>query len=231
MNATETATILVVDDEEPLLNLLTAHLERNHFNVVLARSGAEALKVAFETHPDLVILDVMMPGLDGLTVCRRLREMSDLPIIMLTALSQEEDVVEGLTSGADDYITKPFGIDELLARIRTLLRRPGVKAPTQLSTLSVGDLLIDLPRRKVVVRGERVNLTPTEYDLLVYLARHPNQVLDHRRLLTEVWGFEYVDQLDYLRLYVRYLRRKIEEDPSDPQMLMTERGIGYFLQE
>lgn len=231
MSSAESAKILVVDDEQPLLELLTSHLQRNNYEVLAATDGFKGLKMAFQDHPDLVVLDVMMPELDGLTVCKRLREMSDIPIIILTALSQEEDVVRGFEMGANDYVTKPFSIEELIARIRALLRRRDYVAPWRTSVLTVGDLSIDLPRHRVMVRGETVELTPTEYDLLVFLARHSTQVVRHRRLLSAIWGPEYVDQLDYLRLYVRYLRCKIEEDPGNPKLLRTERGVGYYLAE
>lgn len=225
--------ILIVDDDSTLLQLLKSSLQLHGFDVTATESGAEALRAAFQLHPDLIILDVMMPGengLDGIEVCKRLRDMSDIPIIMLTALSQESDVVKGLNAGADDYIKKPYSIAELVARIQAQLRPKNHRADSvKSSTLRVGDVSIDLPKRKVTVRGQEVKLTPTEYDLLVFLARHRDVVVSHRKLLNEGWGPEYVDQLDYLRLYIRYLRCKIEKDPGNPRIIKTERGVGYYM--
>ncbi len=222
--------ILVVDDDKDLLKLVATGLEEEGYEVLTATSAQEALRTAYREHPDLVILDIMLPGsIDGIEVCRRLRELTDIPIIMLTAMSREKDVVRGLSAGADDYVTKPFGMAELLARVQACLRRKASTSEERKTTIVVGDLTIDLARHKVMVRGQPVDLTPTEFRLLAYLARHKGYVIHHERLLTEVWGPEYRDQLDYLRLYISYLRRKIEEDPAKPQIIKTERGVGYYL--
>ncbi len=222
--------ILVVDDDQDLLKLVVTGLQEEGYQVLTATNAQEALRVAYREHPDLVILDIMLPGtLDGIDVCRRLRELTDIPIIMLTAMSREKDVVRGLSAGADDYVTKPFGMAELLARVQACLRRKASTTEERKTTIVVGDLTIDLARHKVMVRGQPVDLTPTEFRLLAYLARHKGYVIHHERLLTEVWGPEYRDQLDYLRLYISYLRRKIEEDPANPQLIKTERGVGYYL--
>jgi two-component system KDP operon response regulator KdpE len=222
--------ILVVDDDRTLLELLKAHLQRHDYDVVVAEDGAAALRMAYQSHPDLIILDIMMPEISGIEVCKRLREMSNTPIIMLTALSQENYVIKALDAGADDYVRKPYTIGELLARIKVQFRTDKhITENEPPAQLVAGDILIDLPKRKVSVRGTPVDLTPTEYDLLVFMARHHDEVLTHERLLREGWGPEYIDQLDYLRLYIRYLRNKIEANPSQPEIIKTERGIGYYM--
>lgn len=222
--------ILVVDDDHTLLELLKAHLQRHDYEVVVASDGAAALRMAYQSHPDLIILDIMMPEMSGIEVCKRLREMSNTPIIMLTALSQENYVIKALDAGADDYVRKPYTIGELLARIKVQFRTDkNIGSSEPPAQLVAGEVLIDLPKRKVSVRGIPVDLTPTEYDLLVFMARHHDEVLTHERLLCEGWGPEYVDQLDYLRLYIRYLRNKIEANPSQPEIIKTERGIGYYM--
>jgi two-component system KDP operon response regulator KdpE len=223
--------ILIIDDDEALLKIARVGLEGEGFEVTTAKSGPEGLKAAYGNHPDLVILDIMMPGMDGLEVSRRLRELSDTPIILLTALSNTPDIVKGLGAGADDYITKPFAMAELVARVKASLRRKSGTGSGRPAVLVRGSLTIDLVRRKVMLDGKPVNLTPTEYRLLAYLARSPGQVIPHRTLLVEVWGPEYADQTDYLHLYVRYLRQKIEQDASRPEIIKTERGIGYYFQE
>lgn len=225
----EMTRILVVDDDQDLLKLVATGLREEGYTVLTAADAHQALKLAYQEHPDLVILDIMLPGMDGIEVCRRLRELTDVPIIMLTAMSREQDVVRGLAAGADDYVTKPFGMAELLARVQACLRRKAGAPDERKTTITVGDMTIDLARHKVIVRGEPVDLTPTEFRLLSYLARHKGYVIHHERLLTEVWGPEYRDQLDYLRLYISYLRRKIEKDPSNPEIIKTERGVGYYL--
>ncbi len=223
--------ILVVDDDESLLSVVESALKREGFDVITATDGSEGLRSAFQNHPDLVILDIMLPGMSGLETCRRLRELSDMPIIMLTAMSRESDIVRGLTLGADDYVTKPFSIDELIARVYACLRRGrGRHTGEKSSVITVGRLTVDFARRKVTIDGEQVELTPTEFQLLSYLVRNRGVVIPHQRLLKEIWGPEYADQLDYLRLYVRYLRRKIERDPSKPEIIKTEWGVGYYLE-
>lgn len=222
-------TILVVDNEVELLDLVAQQLRKNNYNVITATNGADALKLAFQTQPDLAVLDIMMPGLDGLTMCRRLRELTEIPIIMLTALSEERMVVKALEEGADDYITKPFGGEEFLARIRASLRRARMTGRSRTPIVVVDNVLIDLIRRQVSVAGEVVEMTPTEFNLLACLAKRQGEVVPHRTILYEVWGSEYVDQLEYLRIYVGHLRKKIEEDPRTPRILLNQRGVGYYL--
>ena len=221
-------TILVIDDDEDLARIVQLSLDREGYQTVIAASGLEGLQEAYRCQPDLVILDIMMPGLDGWEVCRRLVEISNVPILMLTAKGTESDIVKGLQMGADDYLTKPFSVAELIARVQALLRRAGSQSQTDKpSIFSIGNLTIDLNRRLVMRDGELVDLTPTEFKLLECFVIHRNRVLPHRFLLTEVWGPEYIGETSYLKLYVRYLRRKLEEDPADPQLIVTEWGVGY----
>ncbi len=227
-------TILVIDDDPDLRLMLKAQLERKTYRVVLASSGRDGLQKAYQARPDLIILDIMMPGMDGWEVCQRLRELSSVPIIMLTARNMKGDVVKGLESGADDYLTKPFGGAELDARIQAVLRRSGNSngmGRSRSSFYSNGYLTIDFDRRIVRVRGETVDLTPTEFKLLSCLVRNEGRVLPHCYLLTEVWGPEYADEVDYVKLYIRYLRLKIEEDPKEPVYIQTEWGVGYRFSE
>ena len=224
-------TILVIDDDADLAKIVQINLEREGYETVIAFSGVEGLQKAYNSQPDLVILDIMMPGMDGWTTCRRLREISDVPIIMLTARGMESDIVKGLKLGADDYIVKPFGTKELLARIHALLRRTDTSTIKRPPIYSDGELTIDFVKRMVVVRGEQVDLTPTEFKLLSTFVQNEGRVLPHRFLLTQVWGPEYADEVNYLKLYVRYLRQKIEEDPSNPNCILTEWGVGYRFRE
>jgi two-component system KDP operon response regulator KdpE len=220
--------ILVVDDDPRMQRLLRANLERAGYRVDTAADGAAALDRMEIEAPDLILLDVMMPVMDGLTCLGRLRAFSDLPVILLTAKGEERDKVQGLDLGADDYLTKPFGPAELLARVRVALRRrtPGTEhAP---ATLVVGDLTINLARRRVLRQGREIRLTPTEYKLLYELATNRGRVLLHGELLGRVWGPEYRDQVDYLWTYVRYLRHKIEPDPARPRYILSEPGVGYL---
>jgi two-component system KDP operon response regulator KdpE len=214
--------------------MLQLQLEQRNYRVVVASNGRDGLQKAYQVRPDLVILDIMMPGMDGWEVCRRLRELSNLPIVMLTARSLKGDVVKGLEAGADDYLTKPFSAAELDARIQAVLRRSNNKNGSNNSRSSFysnGYLSIDFDRRIVTVHGKRVDLTPTEFKLLSCLVRNEGRVLPHRYLLTEVWGPEYADEVDYVKLYIRYLRLKLEENPSDPAYILTEWGIGYRFSE
>ncbi len=222
--------ILLIDDDEDLLKLLEAGLRKEGLEVVKARDGKEALRQAYEHHPDIVLLDIMLPGMDGHEICRRLREVSDAPIIMLTALSTEAQIIKGLSLGADDYITKPFRMGELTARVQAALRRSRGSAgrPT---AVTVGELQVDFARHRVAARGKEIDLSPTEFQLLSYLVRHSGEVIPHRTLLTEVWGPEYAQELKYLHLYVCCLRRKIEEDPAHPRILKTDRGFGYYMDD
>ncbi|ABU60461.1 MULTISPECIES: response regulator transcription factor [Roseiflexus] len=227
MQGNEQRRILIVDDEPGLRDLLRINLEHEGFSVIEAESGAQGLQMVRDQHPDLMILDVMMPEMDGWEVCRRLREFSQMPVLMLTARTQSKDIVTGLESGADDYLTKPFNMDELTARIRALLRR--VPSPNRPIVAGGGEIMIDKQKREVLVRGEPVDLTPTEYDLLLLLAEHAGAVLDHETLLRGVWGHEYTKDNDYLKVYIWHLRRKIEQDPREPKLLLTEWGVGYRL--
>jgi two-component system KDP operon response regulator KdpE len=223
--------ILVIDDDANLRSLLQAQLELRNYRVVSARSGKEGLQKAFETRPDLVLLDLMMEGLDGWQVCAHLRAMSDVPIIMLTARSMPGDVVRALENGADDYVTKPFGAAELTSRIKAVLRRRS-KAPDngrpRFSSYSNGHFTIDFDRRQVTVGERSADLTPTEFEILTCLVKHAGRVLPHQYIVNQVWGPEQSHNVDYVKLYIRSLREKIEEDPSDPQYILTEWGKGYL---
>jgi two-component system KDP operon response regulator KdpE len=224
-------TILIIDDDAALAKIVQINLEREGYSTVVASSGVEGLQKAYSNQPNLVILDIMMPGMDGWVTCRRLREISDVPIIMLTARGMEADVVKGLELGADDYIVKPFGTKVLLARIHALLRRTDASATKKPPIYSDGELTVDFVKRVVMVRSERVDLTPTEFKLLSNFVQNEGRVLPHSYLLTQVWGPEYVDEVNYLKLYVRYLRQKIEKDPSNPEYILTEWGVGYRFRE
>jgi len=219
--------ILIVDDEPGLRDLVRINLEHEGFAVVQAENGVQGLDAVREEHPDLVIMDVMMPEMDGWEACQKLREFSQVPVLMLTARVQSQDIVTGLNSGADDYLLKPFNMDELMARVRALLRR--VPSPNRPVTAGNGEIVIDKQKREVRVRNELVDLTPTEYDLLVLLAENAGTVMEHEALLRGVWGQEYTKDNDYLKVYIWHLRRKIEIDPRDPKILLTEWGVGYRL--
>ncbi|NJP04802.1 MAG: response regulator transcription factor [Chloroflexaceae bacterium] len=220
-------TILIVDDDQTLRELIRIQLEHENYRVLQAANGLEGVDMARQDRPDLVILDITMPEKDGLEACTDIRLFSSLPILMLTARGQNEDVITGLDHGADDYLIKPFHMDELLARIRALLRRTPVAHRPLL--VGKGSLNIDQEKREVWVRDELVDLTPTEYQLLVILAEHAGKVVSHHHLLRSVWGQDYNKEHDYLKVYIWHLRRKIEEDPHKPRLLLTEWGIGYRL--
>jgi two-component system KDP operon response regulator KdpE len=222
--------ILVVDDEPRVVRLVNEVLGAMGYQVIAAASGNSAIEMMALEQPDLVLLDILLPGgPDGCEVCRRIREFSEVPVIMLTARAQEADMLHGFDVGADDYLTKPFSAKELVARVKAVLRR--TKRPEEIAgtLLTCGDLEIDFARRTVKVCGEQVSLTRTEYALLRQLALNANRVMLHRDLLAEVWGPEYLDDIDYLRAYIRYLRRKLEADPSNPQHILTSPGVGYTL--
>jgi two-component system KDP operon response regulator KdpE len=221
-------TILIAEDDVALNSMVATALRRRGFQVLSATCGRDALKLAYESHPDLVILDIMMPEMDGWQVCERLREMSDVPVIMLTAKAEQQDVVHGLYLGADDYIKKPFSLEELVLRIRAVLRRVKQGQPDETTVFDDGTLRIDLERQHVFRQGKMVHLTPTEYRLLRCLVRRQGHVIPHKELLAEVWGEGYLDATDILSLYVRYLREKLEDDPSDPQYVFTKWGMGYW---
>ena len=220
--------ILVIDDDPRLVKLVDYSLTQEGYEVYKAYDGQEGLRQMYSHQPDLVILDIMMPKMDGWQVCRRIREMSNVPIIMLTAKGGEEDIARGLDYGADDYLTKPFRVKELLARVRAVLRRAALPPPTEEPvTYSDEYLTVNLAERRVVVQGEPVKLTPTEFRLLALLVKNAGRVLTFQQILEHVWGWEYQDDVDYVRIYVWHLRQKIEEDPSQPRYILTEYGVGY----
>lgn len=221
--------ILVVDDEPRIIGFIRMNLELEGHQVLEARSGIEALEAVRTVLPDLILLDVMMPDLDGFETLRMLREFSNIPVIMLTAKGEENDRVYGLELGADDYITKPFGPRELSSRIKAVLRRATMpsSSPDQAILKIDSRLSVDFNRREVLVNGKRIKLRPTEYRLLYHLIENAGWTVPHDQLLAKVWGYEYRDEAHYVRLYVNYLREKIEEDPADPKYILTERGVGY----
>ncbi|MCL4508279.1 MAG: response regulator transcription factor [Chloroflexi bacterium] len=229
MNRLVGAHILVVDDEPAIVRAVRTNLTRHGFQVETAASGTEAL-AAFDTHhPDLILLDLGLPDTSGLIVIRHIRSRDNVPIIILSVRSEEHDKVAALDMGADDYLTKPFGIGELLARIRVALRHAARPAAGSAAVFRSGDLEVDLERRKVTVAGEETHLTPTEYQLLKVFISHPDKVLTDRMLLQQAWGPEYGSEAHYLHVYVARLRKKLEADPQQPRYLMTERGVGYRL--
>ena len=220
--------ILVVDDEERMVRFIRLNLEHDGFEVIEAFRGMQAIEQLRSKLPDLILLDVMMPDIDGFEVLRIIREMSTVPVIMLTAKGEEEDRVQGLEWGADDYITKPFSPRELVSRVRAVLRRTEISAGTSHGPIVVDDRLkIDFDRREVWVEGELIQLRPTEYRLLYHLVQNAGWVITHDQLLAKVWGYEYRDEPHYVRLYINYLRKKLEQDPANPKYILTERGVGY----
>jgi two-component system KDP operon response regulator KdpE len=220
--------ILVVDDEERMVRFIRLNLEQDGFRVTEAYSGTQALDKLRTTLPDMILLDIMMPDIDGFEVLRTVRSISTVPVIMLTAKGEEDDRVRGLELGADDYITKPFSPRELVSRVRAVLRRTETTDDGIHGLIEVDDRLhIDFDRHEVWVEGKIVSLRPTEYRLLYHLVQNAGWVLSHDQILTNVWGYEYRDQPHYVRLYINYLRKKLEEDPSNPKYILTERGIGY----
>ena len=224
------ARILVVDDEVQIRRVMKAALTGQGYLVTEARSGEEALEKLRQEKPDLVLLDVNMPGMGGLATCRRIRLDSDVSLIMLTVRNTEKDKVEALDAGADDYVTKPFSTPELLARIRAALRRTPATPLSGPQRITLEDLEIDFQTRRVIAGDRQAHLTPKEHDLLRYLVLHPNQAIAHRELLHAAWGPEYGDELEYLRVFINQLRKKIEPDPSNPRYLLTEPWVGYRFQ-
>jgi two-component system KDP operon response regulator KdpE len=224
-----TAKLLVIDDDVSLCKLLELTLTRNGYQVDVAHSAMAGLKKAYTMKPDLILLDLMLPGMDGWQTCSRFREMSDVPVIMLTALDSNNHVIQGLEMGADDYIVKPVSTDVLVARIRAVLRRTPHSRPQHdtPAVLTHDGVTIDFDKHEVWVDGNRIQLTPNEFSLLAVLVRNRGRVLPFDYLLSEVWGPQYIDDKNYLRLYIRYLRQKIEKDPSNPQLIHSEWGIGY----
>lgn len=223
--------VLIVDDEPKLVRLVKEVLSASGYKTLTTNSGKQAIEMVALNKPDLVLLDiVLIDEVDGYEVTRRVREFSSVPIIMLTAKARESDLLHGFEAGVDDYLSKPFSAKELLARIKALLTRDQrLAAGTEVAELHCGTIHIDLTRRKVKRNGNVINLTRTEYELLFQLATHANKVMLHEQLLTAVWGPEYRNDVDYLRAYIRYLRKKLEADPSNPQIILTEQGVGYIL--
>ncbi len=227
----EEACILVVDDEPKLVRLVSEVLTATGYKVLSTGKGEIAIKMAAIEQPDLILLDIVLAGeVDGYEVARRVREFSEVPIVMLTAKIREKDLLKGFNSGADDYLTKPFSSKELLARLRAVLKRAR-QEPTahEEAEIVCGEMRMDLARRRITVGGRAVHLSRTEYNLLCELAKNRNKVILHEKLLSEVWGAEYRDDLEYLRAYIRYLRKKLETDPSNPKMILTSQGVGYML--
>ena len=222
-------SILLVDDDPQLIRLVRANLESVGYRVLVAMDAHSALETVNMEMPELILLDIMLPEVDGYELCQRIREFSDVPIIMLTAKVEDVDKVRGLKSGADDYLTKPFNVQELLARIEAVLRRTGPSDESKaLPALTCGDVSVDFVQRKVMVRGQEIALTLTEYKLFSQLVSNAGRVMLHRELLANVWGAEYQNELEYLRAYIRHLRQKIEEDPHQPKYILSKPGIGYI---
>jgi len=220
--------ILVVDDEERMVRFIRLNLEHDGFQVIECFKGMQAVGLLRDKMPDLVLLDVMLPDLDGFEVLQLIREVSSIPVIMLTAKGEEEDRVKGLELGADDYVTKPFSPRELVSRVRAVLRRADQSSPSGEGVINVDDhLKLDFGRREIRLDGELIKLRPTEYRLLYHLVTNAGWVMTYDQILAKVWGYEYRDEPHYVRLYVNYLRQKLEKDPANPKYILTERGVGY----
>ena len=227
---TSQAKILLIEDEEDVVVLLRFRFEQEGYEVLSAANGVEGLRILQQEHPHLVLLDVMMPRMNGWETCKRIRQYSDVPIIMLTALGRETDKVRGLEMGADDFVTKPFGMAELIARVRAALRR-GSQPLAANGVVQIDErLTVDRARRQVVVDGQKTELSPTEFRILDCFLDNLGRILTHQSLLTQVWGWEYLDETDYLKVYVHHLRKKIEKNPGKPSYIVTERGLGYRFQ-
>jgi DNA-binding response OmpR family regulator len=226
--------ILVVDDEPAFVSLVSKALSHKGYEVLTAGDGQEALRLLFANRPDLVLLDVMMPRMDGWQTCSRIRELCDAPIVIFTGKQKsEEDIVRGLDYGADDYLIKPVGNKELVARVRAILRRAESSSSYEKMKTCYSDnlLTVDIAERRVIINGERVRLTPTEFKLFALLVENAGRILTHKQLLEKVWGWEYVDDLDHVRIYIWHLRHKIEPDPAHPRYIITEPGVGYYFQK
>ncbi len=219
--------ILLIDDEPQILRALKTILGANRFRVVVASTGEEGLALAVAQPPDVIVLDLSLPDMDGIEVCQQIRQWSSVPIIILSVRENEKDKVAALDNGADDYLTKPFGIEELLARIRVALRHSEQSLGNRQNIIKAAPVVIDLARHVVTVNEEEIHLTATEFKLLSYLATHADRVLTHQGIMAYVWGFEDIDHIEYLRVYVGQLRKKLETNPEEPQILLTEPGIGY----
>ncbi len=222
--------ILIVDDEELLVKGIRFNLQNDGFETVTGSDGIEAVELAKQEQPDLIILDIMMPNMDGLTACHHIREFSNVPIILLTAKTEDIDKLMGFEIGADDYITKPFNILELKARIRALLRRSG-KSANRTNTLSFGSISLDLDARNAFKSGEPVDLTAKEYDMIEFLMKNPNKVYSREALLDSIWSNDYRTDIRTVDVHIRRLREKLEEDPAQPQYIMTKWGVGYFFRK
>jgi two-component system KDP operon response regulator KdpE len=223
--------ILVIDDDPAFARLVGRTLTQKGYEVLSATSGNDGLRLLFDHRPDMVLLDVVMPGMDGWQTCSRIRDVSDIPIIMITGHEKtEDDVVRGLDYGADDYVIKPVGGRELVARVKALMRRAESPSSPDGGRVTYSDdfLNVDISARKVMLNGKRVRLTPVEFRLLALLMQNAGRILPHRELLEKVWGWEYINDLDYIRIYVWHLRQKIEPDPSQPKYIITEPGVGYY---
>ncbi|MBR3978074.1 MAG: response regulator transcription factor [Oscillospiraceae bacterium] len=223
--------ILVVDDEQLLVKGIRFNLQNDGYEVIVGYNGAEALELAKSEQPDLIILDIMMPEMDGLTACVKIREFSDVPIILLTAKAEDMDKLMGFEQGADDYLTKPFNILELKARIRALLRRAGQKQDSEAKTLTIGAITLDLDARNAYRSGELVELTAKEFDVIEFLMRNPNRVYSREMLLDTIWAYEYRSDIRTLDVHIRRLREKLEENPADPQYIITKWGVGYYFRK
>jgi len=219
--------ILLIDDEPQILRALKTILQANHFRVASAATGEQGIALCVAQPPDVIILDLTLPDMDGIEVCRQIRQWSAVPIIVLSVRENERDKVSALDSGADDYLVKPFGIEELLARIRVSLRHAEKSPGYRQSTIKAGPVSIDLAKHIITNQGAEVHLTATEFKLLSYLAAHADRVLTHQAILTHVWGFSESEHVEYLRVYIGQLRKKLEADPDDPQIILTEPGVGY----
>ena len=234
-------TILIVDDEKTIVDMLVYNLQKEGYNTLEAGDGEEGVRIALENKPDLVLLDIMLPKMDGLAVCKRIRQSLNIPILMLSAKDEEIDKILGLELGADDYITKPFSVRELMARVKANLRKAEITAKTMESEadsketetntniLTVGDLSLDLSKFEVKVRGEVIDLTLREFEVIKYLANQPGQVVTRETLLEKVWGYEYYGDIRTVDVTVRRIREKIEKDTSNPKILITKRGVGYYI--
>lgn len=233
-------TILIVDDEKPIVDILVYNLQKEGYDTLEARDGEEAVRIALDKKPDLILLDIMLPKMDGLAVCKRIRHSLNIPILMLSAKDEEIDKILGLELGADDYVTKPFSVRELMARVKANLRKldittentteqPKKQQENNTNKLEVGDLALDLDKFEVKVRGEVIDLTLREFEVLKYLAKQPGQVITREILLEKVWGYEYYGDIRTVDVTVRRIREKIELDTSNPKILVTKRGVGYYL--
>jgi len=223
--------ILVVDDEELLVKGIRFNLQNDGYDVITGSNGLEAITIAKNEKPNLIVLDVMMPEMDGLTACQKIREFSNVPIILLTAKAEDMDKLMGFENGADDYLTKPFNILELKARIRALLRRSGELNDTSAATLTIGNITLDTDARNVYCSGKLVELTAKEFDVIEFLMKNPNRVYSREALLDTIWAFEYRSDIRTLDVHIRRLREKLEANPADPQYIMTKWGVGYYFKK